>query len=168
MKKMANFSILPFNKLLNLENRVFFIEKYLKLSYKEDELSKSSNKPIKIFVESKLFSESIHHGDLNHILFKKYLDDPHHDVYFIRIYIHKLETIHQETVVTVHDNYYAHYFVRKFYSVYILARHSLIPIDNKEEEIDSLLNTDSSKTSNIIRYLDKGKRVLLFFGYCME
>ena len=102
----------PLNRLINSENCVYFIEKYLKLSDNNDnDFHRIHNtlytKPVKLIIESELYTESIHHTDLNHTLFQKYFNDPYFDVLLIRIYIHGQRRVHKETVVlTVHDNYF--------------------------------------------------------------
>ena len=67
-------------------------------------------------------------------------------------------------MVTVQSGYYNHYFVRKLYSVYILARHSLI--SNDDDNNSQLLNTDATKTSNISLYSNVDRDLAFFLGYC--
>jgi len=154
-----------FHKVINLESRLFFVEKYLHIvdDYSSALQDKILEKSVKIIIEKQHFTEIIHPSELNCKPLIKYLDDPFFDIFFVRIYIHGSDTVHEENVVTIQSGYYNHYYVRKLYSVYILSRHCLISNDYSREP---LLNTDPTKTTNISLYSDVDKRLAFFFGYC--
>jgi hypothetical protein len=175
-------------KIINLDNRVSFVERYLNLDGAASSGGVLSSgvrggggvaKPIKILFEKQPISRGVAPGEIKSEELIKFVEDPFCDAIFVRVYLHGSKTVHEENTISVHAGYYNHYFIRKLYSVYILSRHHLIervegnnnnPNTTTITTSNQLLNTDPTKTTNIIRYLriENVNRVAFFFGYCTE
>ena len=85
-----------FHKVVNLESRLSFVERYLHVDNSQKADKGYSQKPVKIIIENEKFTAILHPTEINCQPFVKYVDDPFFDVFFVRIYLHGSSAIHEE------------------------------------------------------------------------
>lgn len=135
-----------------METRIDLLEKRVSAIEKRMKMNMSATSKIEILTEA--YTQNVEKVNVEPILQKMNRVD-----IFVGIYVHKVKSVNSKTEIVSGNGYYTHFFVRPYYTIFLVSREYAI----FDDSVNLTMNT--SDTSNIHLYTNEQKTLSLYFAY---